>query len=70
METTDHTEWKTLCLEGKHCLALYVDVVCGIFFFLMELFNERLRLGESDYVMMDCSFGVFVFIFLIFLAGN
>lgn len=34
--------------------------------FLMELFNERL--GESDYVMMDCSFGGGVF--LIFLAGN
>lgn len=68
METTDHTEWKTLCLEGKHCGALYVDVVCGNFFFLMELFNERPRLGESDYVMMDCSFGGGVF--LIFLAGN
>lgn len=39
-----------------------------IFFFLMELFNERPRLGESDYVMMDCSFGGGVF--LIFLAGN
>lgn len=60
METTDHTEWKTLF--GREILWSSVRC-CGmwIFFFsLVELFNERL--GESDYVMMDCSLDFFFFL--------
>lgn len=38
-------------------LLWYVDF---FFFSLVELFNERL--GESDYVMMDCSLDFFFFL--------
>lgn len=40
------------------------------FFFLMEFFfNEGLRLGESDYVVKDCSFPV-LYLFVLNIFGR
>lgn len=55
-------------MEGKHCGARtvmwYVEFFFnGVFFFF---FNECLRLGESDYVVIDCSFSGFFLFFLVF----
>lgn len=68
VEGTGHTEWKNrnLCLEGKHCQALYN--VCGTWNFFNGVFLMKVLEFEKVIacLMVHCSFGVFVLIFQTF----